>query len=176
MNLENICNSLDNVKKLVMIDDCFSIIQRDKILTQLCCMKNLVSPVDGYRRYSELIASNSTYVLFDNKFDISPDNTLQYQTRGFMIWVNYPTLDTGGFEVQDADLNAIIRLTNNLNISFDIPFYNFFNLLNNPITTDIMNLVNKVEIVNDNDYNINVEILTIIVGIDGVGVESIGSC
>jgi hypothetical protein len=172
MDLANICNGINNTMNLELVDGCFSIVKGANILSELCCFKGLVSPVDGFRRTTEQIESNSSFVIFDNKFDVSPSNSLRLQTRGFIIFVGYPTIDDAGIEIDDSELNLIIRITNNNGESFDVPFYLFYSVLNNPITTDVDNLINKVEIINNNNYTVNASILTILVNRDGVSLES----
>lgn len=167
MQLSTICDSLDSGVYLRLIDGCFSIVKGEKILSTLCCFKDLYSPVDGYNNIQQIIPNNGSYTIFDNRFDNSPSNTLVYQSRGFILYVNYPDNDINGLPVHDEYLNLILRFTNNQNVEFDIPFYKFYSMLQNPITQDHNNLVNKVELINPNNYDVSVNILSVLVNRDG---------
>lgn len=171
-DIQHICDALDGTLNLRLVEGCFSIVRGADILAELCCFKGLVSPVDSYKRAQEVIPSHSSLVVFDNKFDISPDDTVAMQTRGWILYVSYPSVDDAGVEVFDEDLNVIARITNNEGVTFDIPFYLFFTLLSNPVTTDHSHLINKLEIINNNNYFVNVSVLLPIIHKDGVGLNS----
>lgn len=174
MTLETICESLDNVKKLVLQQDCFAVTYKENTIAQLCCLKGMATPVDGYRRMTEFIPANSSIIAFDNKFDVV-GTPLFMQTRGIILYVNYPDFDLGGGKSNDESFNIKLKFTNSLGEIFTLPVYNFFSLINNPIITDVSLLLNKVEIINDNtDINVSVEILTVVTNKDGVSIDGNG--
>lgn len=176
IGIEHICDALDGTLNLQLVDGCFSIVRGAQILSEMCCFKGMISPVDSYKRWNEIIPSHSTALVFDNKLSMSSDgseivNTVPMQARGWLIYMSYPTIDDAGLEIDDADLNVIARITNIEGVSFDIPYYLFFTLLSNPVTTDVTKLINKLEIVNPNDFYVTASILLPIINKDGVGLN-----
>jgi hypothetical protein len=167
------------MKKLVLVDDCFSVVLRERVLAELCCFKGLASPVDSYRRMSEVIPPNSSVLLFDNKLSDDPVNApsvVVFQTRGYIVYASYPDTDGSGVAIDDTALNLKVRITDNQAVSYDIPFYLFHTWLGNPVTTDNANLLNMVEIVNDNDFSVSIEVLMVTVHRDGVSLSGYPSC
>ena len=171
---QNICESANNIKKLVMLDGCFSIQFKEKILAELCCLNTMAYPLDGFERRSEKIAANSSLVVFDNEFDLSPTVINDFVYSGAIIYIHYPTYNSLGTEIEDGVKNSIITLGNKLT-TFDVPTYNYFATLANPLTSDNTKLLNSLSIVNNNDFYINVEILAIKVPKDGLDLTAAGS-
>lgn len=172
-DINHICDALDGSINLQLVDGCFSIVKGADVISELCCFKGMISPVDTYKRWNAIIPSHSTELVFDNKLFIDSDgeHSVPIQARGFIIYMSYPSLDDAGMEIDDADLNVIARMTNIEGVSFDIPYYLFYTLLSNPVTTDITKLINKLEIVNPNDFYVTASILLPMIGKDGVGMN-----
>lgn len=171
MDISNICESLSAVKILIMLDDCFSVKFKEKILGELCCLQDLAYPMDGFRRISTKIHSNTQFEIFDNELDLSPQDD-RLQGRGVILYMHYPTLDDNGDAVEDINKSVIVRLFNKALISFDVPVYNFFSYLNNPVTDDESKMLSMINIRNDNDYTVTLEGLVILINKDGVSVDS----
>lgn len=170
-NISNICSQLGAVRKLVMIDNCFSVKFKERVLSEMCCLRGLSYPLDGFNRISETIFPNSTYTVFDNGIDTSPaDNKLH--ARGMAVYVHYPTIDDLGDEIDDADKNVFIKLYNRSNEYFTLPLYCFFSMLGNPITDDLDMILNAVEIINNNDFKVMIEGLVLLVNKNGVTLDS----
>jgi len=172
--VNNVCDSANGIKKLIMLDGCFSIQYREKILAELCCLDLLAYPLDGFERKSEKINADSSIIIFDNDFDLSPTVINDYVYSGAIIYVHYPTYTTAGDLIDDANKNVIIRLGDRTT-TFDIPIYNFYSHLSNPITNDNSKWLNSLQIINQNGFYVNVEILTIKIPKDGVDLTAAGS-
>ena len=156
MNLQNLCDSVDTTKRLVLINNCFSIRMQQTILAELCCLSKLALPLEGYERISNiLVAQNDTLTLFDNGLDISPLSD-KMQTRGIILCMTYPTLDADGVAVNDEDKNAILRVYDAQNNSFDIPICKTFVLLGNPISSDSTKILNRMVVENTGNYQLGV--------------------
>ena len=176
MNINTLCSGINDLKKLIMLDNCFSVKFKEKILAELCCLKNLALPVDGFKRDSVQMQPGTSIDLFDNMLNASP-STVDPQTRGFLIYVHYPTLDINSAETVDDDKNMTLRVYNQYDDYVDVPFYCFFGMLGNTITSDNDNVINHVEILNPSDLMVvQVEMLMILVNKSGVkmGREGIG--
>ena len=185
--ITHICDAIDNGLYLRLIDGCFVIVKGANILAKMCCFNTLNSPLDSYDQKNLLIPAHSTEILFDNRINeyrMHIDDKLKsYMNRGFILWANYPEFDENGLEVPDTDLSLKLRVTsvgtyNSPETEFifdveDIPWYKFFTTLQNPITTDMDKLIDKVEIVNDNDYEVNVNSLLINVSKDGSSLDNV---
>jgi len=172
--LTNVCNSANNLKKLVMLDGCFSIQFKEKLLAELCCLNLLAYPLDGFERNSIKISGNSSEIIFDNEFELSPIIINDYVYSGVIIYVHYPTYDAVGDTIEDAVKNVIVRVTDKTT-SFDIPIYNYFSFLSNPLTQDNNKLLNSLSVVNNNDFYVNLEFLSIKIPKDGVDLTALNS-
>lgn len=164
-----ICQGIDDLKKLIMIDGCFSIKMKEKILAELCCLKEMSLPIDGFKRISDTVSKNSVMDLFDNMNDAqgSPPRTAM-QVRGVILCMNFPKLDDMGVSIPDDTKSIKIRFYDNALSTFDLPVYNFFATTNNTVLTDTSKLINKMQIVNDNSYDVNIEGLLLLVNPGGV--------
>lgn len=102
------------------------------------------------------------------------------QTRGIILYVNYPKLDYSGGVPADYDCSIKLKFTNSLGESYILPVYNFFSLINNPVQTEYddpnyENLLNKVEVINDHDFDVSIEMLSVLVHKDGVSSNGRGT-
>jgi hypothetical protein len=148
------------------IDNCVTIKLREKILAKLC-LDGVISPVDGFTQVSEKVVSGETLLLFDNNLEATPLPNKQ-QVRGVFIIIKYPKKDDNSETIEDINKSIDIILTNHLGVSFTLPLYNFYSLLNNPVTSDITKLVSSISIENTNNYTITVEALLLLTDKTGV--------
>ncbi len=172
--LKNVCDSANNLKKLVMLDGCFSIQYKEKILAELCCLNLLAYPLDSFERNSLKINFDSSEVIFDNEFDLSPTVINDYLYSGAILYVHYPTYKPNGDVIDDATKNVIVRLGDRTT-TFDVPIYDYFSFLSNPLTNDNSKLLNSLSVVNNNDFSVTVELLSIKVPRDGIDLTAANS-
>lgn len=198
--ITHICDAIDNGLYLRLIDGCFVIVKGANILAKMCCFNGLNSPLDSYDQKNLYIPAHSVELLFDNRINeymTKVDKNLKaFMNRGFILWANYPEFDMNGLPVPDEKLSLKLRVTT---VGFfvspekgespeteftyevvDIPWYKFFTTLQNPITPitpdtpdNYHYLIDKVEIVNDNDYEVNVNSLLINVRGDGASLDNV---
>jgi hypothetical protein len=157
---QNICESNNDIKKLIMLNGCFSVKFKEKILAELCCLNFMAYPLDGFERRSEKIKSGATLQLFDNSFDLSPDIVNDNVYSGAIVYIHYPTYDSDGILIEDTDKNVTIVL-GDVSTTFNVPIFNYFSFLSNPLSGDNTKFVNTMAIANGNPFDITAEILTI---------------
>jgi hypothetical protein len=176
MDLYSICKTIPDYMKLVVRDSCFKIELSDKVLAEICC-NGMQYPLDGYERLSVIVSPSSSYTIFDNKIGLVPNTSgTDSIYRGVVLCIEYPCTDSYGESVLDVDKNAIIRFTNLIGGTFDIPIYNHFNALCNPNTTDLSNAINKIEIVNPNPFQVTASALVVRSSSTGVKLSSKKTC
>ena len=168
-NIDNICNSIQCIKVMSFINNCITVKLREKVLAELC-LDGVNSPVSGFTRISEKVAPGETLELFNNDIDTSPVPNKQ-QVRGVFIIIQYPKKTVNGEDVEDVDKSSNIILTNYANGSFTLPVYNFYSLINNPVSENIQHLVNSMSIENVNDFNITIEALVLLADKTGVNTD-----
>ena len=167
MDTQNICDSVDSIKKLVMLNNCFSVKMQQTILAELCCMSKLSMPMDGFTRVSSPILPYGTLDVFDNSLDISPlPNSMQ--VRGIILCFGYPSLDANGEKLLDNYKNTVLHIYNNVNAPFALPVCKSFILLGNPINSDPSTILNRMIIENTGNYTLNVEGLLLLVNKNGM--------
>jgi len=172
--LQTICDSIASLKILTLRDDCFRVEFGANTLAEWCCLQNLAYPVDGFKKVFDIVGPESDFILFDNELeDISP--APQYEsrliTRGFILYFSYADKDVNGEDVEDIDKNLGVTIWDSSNNSFTIPVYQFFSLLSNPVTDVKTQLINKIEIVNSNNFDVTVSGLLLLGSRDGVSME-----
>lgn len=172
--IQNVCESNNDIKKLIMLNGCFSVKFREKILAELCCLNFMAYPLEGFERRSEKIKAETSLSLFDNSFDLSPAIINEYVYCGAIVYVHYPTYDSLGDLIEDADKNVKIVL-GDTSTTFDVPVYNYFSFLSNPVSGDNTKFVNTMEITNDNLFDVTAEILTIKIPKDGMDLTAAGT-
>lgn len=172
-----VCQGIDDLKKLIVLDSCFSIKMKEKILAELCCLKEMSLPVDGFKRISDSVAGGATFDLFDNMLDTStsPPSTA-YQVRGVIFCLSYPKTDDAGTTIADTNKTATLRIYDKQLNTIDIPVYNFFAMTNNTVLTDTDKIINKMQVVNDSadpKFNIGIEGLLLLVNPTGVKITRV---
>lgn len=171
MNIQNICDSVDTLKRLVLIGNngsaCFSVKTGQTIMAELCCLSKLSMPMDGFERVSNPIVSHDSYTVFDNALDISP-LTNKMQVRGMILCFGYPALDDNGAALDDKVKNALLHVYDKDNNTMTIPACKSFILLGNPITSDPALVLNRLVVENVGDFTLTVEGLLILVNKNGM--------
>lgn len=166
-NLSNICYDPNLRKAATYIDGCLVVSIGSKIENELCCQKSINYPVDSSRSISEFIPprtilSNvyypSSYVLFDNKLNDIP-NLPRLQTRGFQMCIDHSSAPS---TITDENLNVYLRITTADGNVTSVPVFNQFTWFGNPTTENKKFILDKVEVVNDNDYCINIKALLLL--------------
>lgn len=176
MNLYNVCDSVDDLKKLVLINNCFSVKMQQTIMAELCCMSKLSLPMDGFERLSNPVSAYGTLTVFDNELDVSPLSD-KMQVRGMILCFGYPTLDANGDAMDDTNKNLIIHMYDKDNNTMAIPACKSFILLGNPVGSDTSKILNRLVIENTGNYTLNVEGLLLLVNKNGmVLTQGIATC
>ncbi len=156
MAIANVCSNPYNQKYAAYIDGCLTVVNGAEVENELCCQKSIQFPVDSSDKVSKFIpartvVNNVSYPsiveLFDNKLNVIP-NLPRLQTRGIQICAKYPS----GTDDTYQDLNLFLRITTANNQVFSIPFHNQFTWFGNPVTENNQFLLDKIEVVNDNDF------------------------
>jgi hypothetical protein len=173
MDILNICDRLGELKLLQLFDECFRINYKSDVLAEFCCLKDLSYPVDGFDRKIDVVAANTTLTIFDNNYDeVSPVNQAQLVSRAILLFVKYPVLDSNGEEIDEENKNVGLTLFDYNNNSFTIPLFNFWSWFGNTATDNKVNLLNKVELVNNNDFDITASRLVLLGNKDGVSLDN----
>lgn len=167
MNIQDVCNSVDTVKKLVMLNNCFSVKAQEVIMAQLCCLGKLSLPMDGFDRISTPVLPGGYYTVFDNGLDVSP-LTAKMQTRGFILCFSYPQLDADGLTLDDTDKDMVAYLYDNSGNNLAIPVCKSFIILGNPAVSDTSKVLNKLVLYNPGNFTLNVEGLLLLVNSEGM--------
>ena len=175
MKLQNICDSVDNLKRLVMINNCFSVKMQQVVMAELCCLSKLAYPVDGFVRVSDPVMANESMLVFDNSNDISPVPN-KAQVRGIILCIHYPREDSNGATLDDTKKVANLRIFNSADEEFVLPVYNTFILLGNPVSTDQTKILNRIIVENLGDYILDVEGLLLTIGKTGVQLTPQQNC
>ena len=151
------------------IDNCVTVKLRENVLTKLC-LDGVNGPVNGFVQISEKVLPGASLVLFNNDLETSPIPNKQ-QSRGIFLVVKYPKNDDNGEKIDDTKKSSSIILTNKEGVSFTLPVYNFYSLLNNPVTENTEYLMNRMVIYNPNTFSINVDALVLLTDKTGVNVD-----
>lgn len=170
MNIQNLCDSIDSIKRLALVNNCFTVKMQQTVMAELCCLSRLAYPMDGFNRLSSPVVPYGSLELFDNGLDVSPlsDNM---QARGIILCISYPAKDALGEDLMDRDKNAVLHMYDASGNSFDLPVCKTFILFGNPITTDTTKLMNRMIIENTGNYTIGLEGLVMLVNKNGMTLE-----
>jgi hypothetical protein len=101
-------------------------------------------------------------VLFDNEILTvgSPSVTLtkgNTYARGIMIKITYPINDDNGEEILITDKNVELWIEDAATLTYKrLPLYNLFVMFTNPKSNDPAQLINRIKIVNPNEYKVKV--------------------
>ncbi len=176
MDIQNLCDSIDNTKRLVLINNCFSVKMNQTILAELCCLSRLAMPMEGFERVSSPVAPHATLTIFDNGLDVSPLSD-KMQVRGIVMCFGYPSLDAEGDTLLDEAKNVLIHLYDKDNNHFALPACKAFIHLCNPVGNNRAMVLNRVVVENVGNFTLNVEALLTSVNKEGmVLTQGQGSC
>lgn len=135
--------------------------------TEDSIMATLTTPLDETSEYTIVeITPATVYKLFDNQFDAAVTPTTQ-TARGIMLFVFYPERDDSGVEIEDAIKNVKLKLYYPTTETFEIPVYEFFSVFNNPMTDDPTQMINKIEVINENAFDVEISSLVLLVARGG---------
>lgn len=147
-----LCSSGDNGKAtLILNNSCFQVIDQSKTLAQFCALQGLAYPVDNASTVSIEILPGETLQLFNNgtnsyiSLPLPADKTF---VRAVLIFVQYPTTDNNGDDIDPTTKVCNLILTNQAMSSFTISLGDFFSHFSNPITVDSTQILNELSINN----------------------------
>lgn len=164
--LNNICSNFFDFKKLTLKDGCFRVEYLDKVLAELCCLQNMAYPLDSFSRVNVIIPAESTVELFDNQvvfIDAFSPAVYQinnpYPTRGFIACATYPCIDGTGGTLAESNKSVTAMITDKDGNISTVPFYMVFMSLANPQAQGGESIMNKLSIVNSNDFDVTINAL-----------------
>lgn len=150
----NLCEG-DPIKNTIkLVNGCFSIFDREKLIASFCEFKNLSFPVDGFSLIDLTVCGNSTETLFDNNLQsiaaVNGAYPLAENTsyvRGILLAIIYPASNTIEATTYSSDLTIYDRGAVNTMV---IPVGEMFSHFSNPDANDASQLLNKLTITNPN--------------------------
>jgi|694.fasta_scaffold01416_41 hypothetical protein len=162
----SLCDGDPIKNTLKLVDGCFSIFEREKLLASFCEFKHLSFPVDGFSLIDLSVCANSTETLFDNnlqsiaavngEYPLDADETY---VRGILLAIIYPASNAIEATTYSSNLTIFDRPATG---SFVLPVGEMFSHFANADADDARQLLNKVTITNPNaDYSIRVKGLLI---------------
>ena len=162
----SLCDGDPIKNTLKLVDGCFSIFEREKLLASFCEFKHLSFPVDGFSLIDLSVCANSTETLFDNNlqsisavngaYPLDADETY---VRGILLAIIYPASNAIEATTYSSNLTIFDRPATG---SFVLPVGEMFSHFANADADDARQLLNKVTITNPNaDYSIRVKGLLI---------------
>lgn len=159
MKKYEICQPLPKSKLLILFKKCFTVIYRDKFYQQIC-LDDLAYPLDGVENYDRILKPGDSLQLFDNDFDTSPNPELKDKhpvARGSIIYMEYPIEDEFGEEIQLENKKAFIDITDSKGNTFTQPINELHVQLNNPVSSQSEDIINKIEVRNEQSFEIYLE-------------------
>jgi hypothetical protein len=162
----NLCDGDPIKNTLKLVNGCFSIFDREKLVASFCELKNLSFPVDGFSLIDLTVCASSTETLFDNNLQAItqvngayPLDIDESYVRGILLVVIYPANNTIEATSYSANLTMYDRAATG---SFVLPIGDTFSHFANADADDARQLLNKLTITNPNaDYSIRVKGLII---------------
>jgi hypothetical protein len=162
----SLCDGDPIKNTLKLVDGCFSIFEREKLLASFCEFKHLSFPVDGFSLIDLSVCANSTETLFNNNlqsiaavngaYPLDADETY---VRGILLAIIYPASNAIEATTYSSNLTIFDRPATG---SFVLPVGEMFSHFANADADDARQLLNKVTITNPNaDYSIRVKGLLI---------------
>lgn len=169
MDVNNICDSVDSLRKLVLVNNCFTVKMQQTVMAELCCLSRMSIPMDGFVRISQPVLPGEDFEVFDNELGVSPyvNGT---QVRGVILCFSYPSLDADGDELEDADKSATLLFYDMLG-SLSLPVYKSFMLLGNTVTSDTAAVPNKLVVRNSGNFTLGVEGLLVVSNTEGTTLQ-----
>ena len=162
-SVTNFCENSSSQPILQLFDDkCFKIIEGSDTLSQFC-LSDFAMPSDGHQCFNISISSLGEFTMFDNGMTGQgsplPDLTTdQLYIRSVFIYVDYPTVDENGEEIDIKNKNVQLWIEDAESLTYKKhPLYNLFMLTTNPKSSDPITLINRIKIVNPNaDFKISI--------------------
>lgn len=162
----SLCDGDPIKNTLKLIDGCFSIFDREKLLASFCDLKNLTFPVDGFSLLDLTVCANSTETLFNNNLQTITQVNGAYPldedksyVRGILLVIQYPASNS----IEATSYNSTITLFDRpATGTFAIPIGEAFSHFANADAADATKILNKMTITNPNaGYSIRVKGLLI---------------
>lgn len=162
--LNNICDCCESDQPIIQLfdDKCFKIIDGSETEGSFC-LNDFVVPVDGHSCLSiNLNAESGETLIFDNKIvsigspstEVTSGNSY---ARGVIIQITYPTNDDNSEEISIVDKNVELWIEDAETLTYtQYPLYNLFSLFTNPKSKLANQLINRIKIVNPNEYRVKV--------------------
>lgn len=167
--INNICDCCDSDQAILQLfeDKCFKVVDGADTKGSFC-LGDFAFPSDGYSCLDiNLNISTGESTLFDNEIVSvgSPASTLtkgQNYARGVLIKVTYPINDDNGEEISIVDKSVELWIEDVATLQYKkYPLYNLFMMFTNPKSNDPTELINRIKIVNPNDYKVKITGLVI---------------
>jgi hypothetical protein len=167
--INNICDCCDSDQSILQLfnDQCFKIIDGADTKGSFC-LSDFAFPSDGYSCLDlNLNVLNGETTLFDNEILTvgSPSITLtkgNLYARGILLKITYPVNDDNGEEILITDKNVELWIEDAATLIYkQLPLYNLFIMFTNPKSNDPSQLINRIKVVNPNDYKVKVTGLVI---------------
>jgi len=158
----NLCAGDAIKNSLQLIDNCFSVFDREKLVASFCDFQNFGFPVDGFSLVDLNVCANSTEVLFNNnlqdivevdgEYPLDPDKTY---ARGILLVIHYPSSNTIEATSYTSTLTMYDRPATG---TFDLPVGEAYTYFANPDAVMADKILNKLEITNPNaNFSIKVK-------------------
>lgn len=176
-DLYRYCEGLSELKLLYLRDGCFRIEHKNNELTKWCCFENMAYPVDGYEKILTSVGSYSDYLLFDNQFDQDspePSYTNKLIVRGIMFFVFYDKKNDDGEPVEDYEKNLGLKFYDVSYNEYTVPLFETYATTWNPVSDDHSKIINKMEVVNDNNFGITISGMLLLGDRNGVTLDGAG--
>lgn len=167
MDINTLCDAIDGTKKLVMINNCFSVKMQSTILAEMCCLSHLSLPLEGFSMVSSPVAPAGFLEIFDNGLDVS-SLTVENQVRGVIMCFGYPATDADGEALLDRYKNVKLHLYDGAGNHFVLPACKSFMHLCNPVGNDETMILNRLVVENFGNFTLSVEAMLLTVNKNGM--------
>jgi hypothetical protein len=162
--VNNICDKSGANQKILQLfnNKCFTIVDGADSKS-VFCLDDFAFPVDGSSCISiDIEMDNGEIILFDNNIELigSPAEPLvegkQY-VRGILLKIDYPENDNNGEEIDITNKRVELYIEDSELFEYRrYPLYNLFTIFTNPKSNNASDLINKIKVVNPNDFNISI--------------------
>jgi hypothetical protein len=158
----SLCDGEPIKNTLQLINNCFSVFDREKLLASFCDFKNFGFPVDGYSLVDLTVCGDGTEVLFDNSLqsivavnNAYPLDENKAYARGILMVIQYPA----GTSIFPSSYTSTLTFYDRpATGTFDLPVGEAFSYFANPDATTADKILNKLEITNTNaNFSIKVK-------------------
>lgn len=198
-----ICNDeFGNELIMVVEDGCLVFKRNNDIIAKWCGYNDLFYVLQGYEIINTILKPQQVLEVYNNdgiiecedtdpntlaKGDVTgrkPDELLdKLYAKGVAFTVHYPVINSGGAEVNDADNNCELTVSNfkidiiNPEAVYEsdeiiLPLYTYYSLLNNPTCQDITKMTNYLRIKNLTANDIIISGVVLFAGSGGEGCQA----